>query len=260
MNVFILTDLEGIPGVNSIDQMERGTPQNILAKEQLCKWINKTAEYCRKHGAETVYYLDGHGGGGNVFEEKIDPTLIKCSILDWGELLKAGKIDCQIELGAHARAGTIGGFLDHTISSREWFRYTLGGREFSELAIHAALCGAYNVPIVACIGDETACEQAKEYIPAIVTGAVKKASCRNLCQDHPNAEEIVENAVRQALENYRSIPPYHTSLPTTVELTFYRTDFCEKAMEKAQCEFVRLDARTLQRRVEKIERYADLKI
>ena len=259
MRVFLLTDLEGIPGVNSIDQMERGTPPNTLAKEMLCEWINKTASYCRKYGADTIYYLDGHGGGGNVWEEKIDPTLIKCSIPEWDALLKEGKLDCLIELGSHARAGTIGGFLDHTISSREWFRYTFEGKEYGELALHAVLCGAYNVPIVACIGDEAACLQAKEYIPEIVTGAVKKASCRNLCEDHSNCDEIVEKAVQEALEHYRDIPPYRVSLPATIELTYYRTVLCEKAMQKAKCDFTRLDARTLQKTVDKITCYADLK-
>jgi D-amino peptidase len=259
MNVFLLTDLEGIPGVTTIDQMERGTPPNLLAKERLCEWINKTASYCRKYGADKIYYLDGHGGGGNVDEARIDPTLIKCSIPEWEKLLADGMIDCQIELGAHARAGTIGGFLDHTVSSKEWFRYTLNGEEQSELSIHAILCGAYGVPIVACIGDEAACEQAKEYIPEIVTGAVKKASCRNLCEDYPNADEIVEKTVKKALASYREIPAYRYSLPLTVELTYYRTDMCEKAMGKAKCEFIRLDARTLQKRTDKIEKYSDLK-
>ena len=259
MNVFLLTDLEGIPGVTTIDQMERGTPQNLDAREKLCAWINKTAAYCRQYGADRIYYLDGHGGGGNVDESRIDPTLIKCLIPDWERLLANGLIDCQIELGAHARAGTIGGFLDHTVSSKEWFRYTLNGEEQSELSIHAILCGAYGVPIVACIGDEAACEQAKEYIPEIVTGTVKKASCRNLCEDDPNAEEIVEKTVKKALASYREIPAYRYSLPLTVELTYYRTDMCEKAMGKAKCKFLRKDARTLQKQIFKVESYSDLK-
>lgn len=259
MNVFLLTDLEGIPGVTTIDQMERGTPKNLDAREKLCAWINKTAAYCRQYGADRIYYLDGHGGGGNVDESRIDPTLIKCSIPDWERLLANGMIDCQIELGAHARAGTIGGFLDHTVSSKEWFRYTLNGEEQSELSIHAILCGAYGVPIVACIGDEAACEQAKEYIPEIVTGAVKKASCRNLCVDYPNPEEILEKTVRQALENYKSVSTVSASLPATVELTYYRTDMCEKAMGKAKCKFLRKDARTLQKQIFKVESYSDLK-
>lgn len=259
MNVFLLTDLEGIPGVTSIDQMERGTPENIAAKKLLGKWINKTAAFCRKYGAETVYYLDGHGGGGNVFEEEIDPSLIKCSISDWQELLKAKKIDCLIELGSHARAGTIGGFLDHTISSKTWFRYTLNGREQSELSIHAALCGAYNVPIVACIGDLAACEQAKEYIPEIVTAPVKVASCRNLCKDDPNAEELVEKAIAEALAKFKAMPIFKAELPATIELTYYRTDMCESALAKSTCNPVRIDARTLQKTITRIETYNDLK-
>lgn len=259
MKVFLLTDLEGIPGVNTIDQMERMSPPNMQAKEMLGQWINKTAAYCREFGANTVYYLDGHAGGGNVFEEQIDPTLIKCTIPDWVELLKKGEIDAQIELGAHARAGTLGGFLDHTISSREWFRYTLGGQEYSELALHAALCGVYGVPIVACIGDRAACEQAKEYIPKIVTGEVKVASCRNLCTDLPDPEGIVRETVKQALARYREIPPMQVSLPTTLELTYYRTDMCEKALSRAVGPVERPDARTLRKTLQKIETYADLK-
>jgi len=30
------------------------------------------------------------------------------------------------------------------------------------------------VPVIACTGDETVCEQAKEYIPEMITGAVKR--------------------------------------------------------------------------------------
>ena len=259
MKIFILTDLEGIPGVNSIDQMERMSPPNLQAKKLLGEWTNKTAAYCREFGADTVYYLDGHAGGGNIFPEQIDPSLIKCTIPEWVDLLKRGEIDAQIELGAHARAGTIGGFLDHTISSKEWFRYTLGGVEYSELAIHAALCGVYNVPIVACIGDVTVCEQAKEYIPEIVTGAVKVASCRNLCTDFPNAEEIIRETVKKALESYRKIPPMKVSLPSDVELTYYRTDMCEKALSRAKGPVERVDARTLRKTVDRIETYEDLK-
>ena len=259
MKIFLLTDLEGIPGVTTIEQMERDSLPNLRARELLGEWIDKTAAYCREFGADTVYYLDGHGGGKNVSPEQIDPSLIKCSITDWVDLLKRGEIDAQIELGAHARAGTVGGFLDHTISSKEWFRYTLGGVEYSELAIHAALCGVYNVPIVACIGDVTVCEQAKEYIPEIVTGAVKVASCRNLCTDFPNAEEIIRETVKKALESYREIPPMKVSLPSTVELTYYRTDMCEKALSRAKGPVERVDARTLRKTVDRIETYEDLK-
>ena len=259
MNVFLLTDLEGIAGVSSIDFMDRGGEAYLLAKSLLCKSINLAVEACISHGVEHVYYLDGHGGGGNVDEALIDPRAVKCGISEWQELLRSGAIDCQIELGSHARAGTIGGFLDHTISSKTWFCHRVNGREMSELSMHALVCGAHGVPVVACVGDEAACAQAKEYIPQIYTGAVKRALHRNEAVDYEDADAILTDTVSMALEHYKSVPLYRIDGPATVELTFYRTDFCEKALEKCKTAVERVDARTLRRRVERITSYEDLK-
>ena len=259
MNVFLLTDLEGIAGVTDIDFMDRSGEKYSIARKCLCQSINLAVDACFAAGAENVYYMDGHGGGNNVYEELIDPRAVKCSIPMWEELLKGGKIDCQIELGAHARAGTVGGFLDHTISSASWFCHRVGGVEMSELSMHALLCGAYGVPVVACIGDEVACRQAREYIPGLFVGAVKKAECRNFAVDYENADEILVDCVKTALAGYQSVPLYTLDLPATVELTYYRTDMCEQAFASCAPCVERVDARTLRKRIERIEVYGDLK-
>lgn len=259
MNVFLLTDLEGIAGITDIDFMERGGEKYKLAKEYLCNSINLATQACFESGAETVYYLDGHGGGGNVYEEKIDPRAIKCDLSTWEKLLQNGKIDCQIEIGAHARAGTVGGFLDHTLSSKTFFSHRINGLEMSELSLHALVCGIHGVPIVACTGDETACRQAKEYIPEIFVGAVKKAEIRNLSTNYENADEILTETVKQALKNYKSVPIYTMDTPLTVELTLYRTDMCEEILANCKEPVERIDARTLRKHVEKLTSYQDLK-
>ncbi len=259
MNLFILTDLEGIGGVNDIDFMDRAGEKYVLAQALLSKSIDLAVKTAFDSGADRVYYLDGHGGGGNVIEDMIDARAKKCSIEEWQILLKQGMIDCQIELGSHARAGTIGGFLDHTINSRQWFCHKVNGIEMSELSMHALVCGAYGVPLVACIGDEGACAQAKEYIPEIFVGAVKRADCRNASVTYEGCDGILADTVRSALKNYKSVPIYTVEEPVTVELTFYRTDMCEKALARCGNEVKRVDARTLQRVIQKIKRYEDLK-
>ena len=259
MNVFLLTDLEGIAGVTDIEFMDRAGEKYPIAREALCKSINLATNACFEAGAQTVYYLDGHGGGGNVYAEKIDPRAVKCDLATWEALLREGKIDCQIELGSHARAGTIGGFLDHTVTSREWFSHKVNGVEMSELSLHALVCGAYGVPVVACIGDEVACRQAKEYIPEIVTGAVKRAEMRNFAVDYENADEILVRTVKKALQNVGAVSIYRAQLPATVELTFYRTDMCEATLANCKGPAERVDARTLRKQVEFIGSYWDLK-
>lgn len=260
MNVFLLTDLEGVPGVTSIDYVDKENPLYGAGCRLLEHYIDFVTAICRRCGAETVWYWDGHGGGGNVKEENLKEGAIRADCALWEQLLTERKIDCQIELGSHARAGTVGGFLDHTINSRRWFCHTVNGRESSELSIHAAVCGAYSVPIAVCIGDEAACEQAKEYIPRIHTAAVKKAERRNVCTDYPDADARIEQAVREGLADHRNIPPYRTSLPAEVRLTLYRTDFCEEML--AHCTdpaVTRPDARTLAKTIPALTHYADLK-
>lgn len=259
MNVFLLTDLEGIAGVDDIGYMDRSGEKYARARGYLTHTINLAAGTCFACGAERVFFLDGHGGGGNILEEEIDPRAQRCGIPEWQALLREGRIDCQIELGCHARAGTLNGFLDHTLTSRQWFCHRVNGREMSELSLHALLCGRYGVPVAGCTGDETACAQAAAYIPGIRTGAVKKASCRNLAQTYPDADAILVRTVREALKAYREIPLFGIPAPLTAEVTYYRTDMCDEAFARAAPGTVRVDARTLRRTVERLERYEDLR-
>lgn len=259
MNIFILTDLEGISGVTSIKCIDPSTDDYAYACRKLEESINLASEVCRKNGAENIYYLDGHGGGGNINPENIVPYAIKADIREWQKLISGGKIDFQIELGSHARAGTLGGFLDHTISSARWFSYKINGKEFSELGIHAVFCGAYGVPIAMCSGDETACAQAKEYVPEIITAPVKKAKCRNMCFDYPDADKILGDAIVKAIKNYKEIKPLSISYPANIELTYYRSDMCEEDLSKCTGNAVRVGARTLKKTILKTASYENLK-
>lgn len=253
MNVFLMTDLEGIPGIFSIEDIDRKSENYVFAREKLTAFINLVIEFCKKYGADNIYYLDGHAGGGNVFEENIDSCAKKVTIGGWAQLLKEKKIDCAFELGSHARAGTAGGFLDHTNSSAKVFEYRINGKVHSELSSHAVFNGVYCVPVVLCCGDEAACFQAKEYIPDIVTAPIKIAHKRNECKGYENTDAIIEKAVCEALSKYNIIKPYVVDREITAEMTFYRTDICEVALEHAKFPCVRVDARTLCRTITREE-------
>ena len=129
----------------------------------------------------------------------------------------------------------------------------------SEPSLHATLCGKFGVPVVAVIGDEAACRQAKEYMPGCYTCEVKKATQRNIAVTDPNAYQKMRKIIVSAIENYKSVPLYKVSEPITVEQTFYRTDFCESAIKAQTAPFERVDARTLKKTVSAITDYADLK-
>ncbi len=257
MNFFILTDVEGLPGILTLDQIDRTKPEYAAVRRILTDSINLAAAVAKEYGADKIWYLDGHGGGGNVLEDEVLPIARRVTINDWCEYLRTGAIDCQIELGAHARAGTIGGFLDHTLSSRAIFSIRVNGREYSELSLHAALCGAYDVPITGVIGDEAACRQAVEYVPGICCGVVKTADSRNVCTPVPEAEDVVRDTVSAALQAARAktVLPMKIDLPAEIEITYYRTDYCEDALRRSGDTVRRIDARTLRRTVAELTDY-----
>ena len=258
MNLFILLDLEGIPGVTDVEYMDRKGEKYKDARRYLTRSMNVATEAAFLAGVDKVYYLDGHGGGGTIIEEEVDKRAVKCNIKEWQELVISGEIDVQIELGSHARAGTIGGFLDHTCSSVEFFSYKVNGVEMSEYSLHALFCTAHGVPIIACIGDEVACTQAKEYNPTVFTGAVKIAKIRNEATDYENGYEIIKDTVIESIKNYKSVTLYDLKAPYTVELTYYRTDICDSVMAREPVGTTRVDARTVSRTVEKINTYRDI--
>jgi len=209
MNILLITDLEGVPGVTDIDFADTENEKYQKAKLYLTECINKTGDFCLKYGAEKVYFFDGHGGPkmNNVIDEITDSRLIKTDADGWQNLAKEGKIDACIELGSHARAGTVGGFLDHTMSSKAIFTHRINGEEQSELSLHALFLGEFDIPTVCCIGDKAACDQAKEYISGIVCAPIKTATQRNTCTDEKNPYDIIECAVKEALSSINKIKP-----------------------------------------------------
>lgn len=263
MNIYIRTDIEGIPGITSMDDIiPRGTEAYEKSCRKLEQTLNWVIEACYENGADTVYYRDGHGGGGNIKAENIDPRAVKLEGVTWVDLAREGKFDCCLDVGTHARAGTLGGFLDHTFRSKSIFEYALNGKPCSELTFIAAILGFYDVPCVLCIGDRVACEQAKEDIPEIRTAVVKEGTERNLCHDLPNVEQIIKEATADALKNYRNIPPYKLSFPITVQQTYYRTDMADvvyaRSVENGKS-VERVDARTLRMTVPEFNSYYDLR-
>lgn len=261
MNIFVITDLEGVWGVTSIDYMEKDSELYNKACDYLTDELLFVGKECKKNGADAIYYLDGHGGyGTNVRTDRLPDYMIKKDIDGWVELLKEGKIDFQIELGSHARAGTIGGFLDHTFNSKENFSYKINGTEQSELSVHALIAGIFNIPIVLCIGDKASVNQAKEYIPEIIGVPVKEAQIRNECVLYDDYKERISKGIVDAIGCYKNIKPYLLKAPYEIELTYYRTDMCEKHLMMAKGNVIRKDARTLVKKIDIINTYWDLKI
>lgn len=261
MNVFIMTDLEGISGVNTMTAItEVGGEENRFACERLMADTNAAIDGAFLAGAEKVFVVDGHGAANNFIDELLDERATKVSVKDFSQVIQSEKIAAYIQIGAHAKPGTLNGFLDHVQSSETWYDYRINGTSYGELVQGGTFAGAYGIPCVMVSGDEAACKEAKNcFGENIVCVPVKKGIGRNSaeCCDLKEAEEKIREGVKQGIERAARIEPFKLQMPLNVQLDFTRSDYCDECC-KRRPDVTRIGARTVEMTVEKIVNYGDI--
>lgn len=255
MKVIIMTDLEGLSLVDSIDMMEGEGYK--FACTRLMADLNAAVQGALDAGADEIIVFDGHGGGHNFIPGTLHPAAIHEKNFNADGLFD--NCIAYLEVGLHAKAGTLNGFLDHTQSSRQWFNYYVNGVPQGELCQGALYCGAYDVPVVMVSGDEAACNEARELIEGIECAVVKKAIGRNKaeCIDGDEAERLIREAACRGIKKASEIKPLKTKMPMELKLVLYRSDYCDER-HAANSSLTRVDARTLVKISEKIEKYHDV--
>lgn len=261
MQVMLMTDLEGISGIDRIEQVSDLTgPGHRHALERLMLDINAAVEGALAGGAKVVHVVDGHGGGNNFIGDLLTP---KANWLkekgQWQDYLKSGRIAAYMKVGCHALAGTSNGFLDHTQSSKSWYNYRVNGKRCGETAQGAIFAGAFGVPVVMISGDEAACVEARELLGELALAVVKYGVGRNRARlvDPQKALDLIFKAARAGVGLSASKKPYQPPLPLELTLELYRSDMADEIMQK-RADVERLDARTVRRRVGQINSFSDL--
>jgi D-amino peptidase len=247
MKIYIHTDLEGISGIDNIEMMARDHARHREALENLMKDLNAAIDGAFAGGADHVTVLDSHGGGGNFILDMLDKRVendTKPNKKWWGILDES--YNATFFIGAHAMAGTINGFLDHTQSSATWFNYSVNGRKMGELAQWAMVAGAYNVPLVMVSGDEAACVEARQFFQPVETAIVKRGMGRNRAElvSLEEARNRIREAARKSIGIVKNARPFVPSKPMEIILEFTRADYCDGAASRGA---ERIDARKVRK-------------
>lgn len=256
MNVLLMTDIEGITGVDSIDMIPRESEGYIKACRELMHDTNAAIAGFYDAGVDTVYVYDGHGGGSNFIDEMLDSRAVRLFRHNWHDYVSGGKIHAYAEVGLHAMAGAENAFLEHTQSSKTWFDYKINGVSCGELIQGAAYVGAYDIPMIFVSGDAAICEESKRFIPGIATATVKYANCRNSATSLPEKEAraLIRKAACESVLLANKIKPYKISFPAEILVTFQRTDYCDEAALKNE----RISSRTVRKVITEITDFASL--
>ena len=246
--IYIHTDLEGISGIDKGEMIPRESPDYSYCVERLMADVNAAVDGAFLGGADHVTVLDSHGGGNNFDLSLLDKRAefdTKQNNKWWGKLDES--YWGSFFIGAHAMAGTLNGFLDHTMNSKTIFNYSVNGRKMGELGIWAYVCGHFNVPMIMVSGDLAAVNEASQFFSGVETASVKTSISRLQAQLVPDdtAEDCIRMAAKRAVNKEGRTLPFKPLLPMEIKMEFMRGDYCDEIATKPDIE--RIDARNIRK-------------
>ncbi len=233
MRVHIISDMEGVAGIVKWEQTGGSEPLFQEGRRLYTEEINAAVRGARVGGATEIVVMDCHGsGGGTTFNNLVPDQLdAGCEYVvqdRWTEytgFLEEG-CDAALFVGMHARAGTAGGVLAHTVSGQEWQNLWFNGVAVGETGINAALCGTWDCPVLLVTGDEATCAEGRELLgEGLTTVVVKKGlgpfSARQVAP--LKARELIEAGAKEALSDLKAVPPYDPGSPCEIVVEYKGT-------------------------------------
>lgn len=201
--VLLIADLEGVAGVDSVEDLIAGSPGYERARELLTAELNHAIGGLLAAGYEAVRVSDSHQSGSgepSVLREALHPSAELCFEENWYSARMFEGVSAVACLGMHAAAGTAG-FAPHTVDFLSTWEH--GGQRLSEVEILLALAAEEGVPVGFVSGDDV--------LEASLGGRVafvrtKQAlSPRRACSRVPG--EVYAELARAAALPPRPVPP-----------------------------------------------------
>ena len=209
--VMILTDLEGCSGTEGYEDsgignkvFNGGTSVQCLANE-----INACAEGLLEGGATSILVWDCHGGGRNVPHDLL---------LDGIEMCMTNEATCHmafldhsfcatVQIGAHAKQGTLDGYLNHTRNSHGAALTALNGKPIGEPEFGIFRAAYFKVPTLLVAGDYAACRDALAFQgKPLETVVCKRGFSRYSVMHYPPEKVLSEirEKSKRAMQNLAS--------------------------------------------------------
>jgi len=247
--IYIHTDMEGLSGVGLGEMIDDNHPDRRYSVERLMADTNAAVDGAFAGGATHVTVLDSHGGGGNFDLNLLDKRAeydTKPNGKWWGIL--DGSYYATFFIGAHAKAGTSCGFLDHTQSGTSIYNYLINGRKAGELAQWAMVASHFDVPLIMASGDAAAMLEAVDFFGDIEVAAVKYGISRSRARLIPDdeASALIRGAAKRAVEKPGRVPCFKPTLPMEIKIEFMRADWCDSCVT-GNNKTERIDARSMRK-------------
>jgi D-amino peptidase len=224
VKIFISADMEGISGVERVEDVISGLPGYEVFRRVMAGDVNAVVEGAFDGGATEVVVADGHARMTNIRPADLDPRARLKSGMSRDLLQLKGvsrEFDAVLYVGYHAMSGTPVGVLSHTYMS-SLLDVRVNGVSRGEAEINAYALATLGVPVVFLSGDDVTIAQARAVIGDVEYVQTKRATGR-LSADHRPLEEsrrLLTERARNAVAGLTGTRPEPPLLeePVTVEI------------------------------------------
>ena len=237
MKILIATDMEGITGVTTWDQVTPGHAEYARFRKLMTQDVNAAIRGAMDAGADEIIVADGHWNGSNILVEELDSRARLNTGTPSPFSMMQGideSVDGVIFIGYHARNGTPNAVLDHTWSSRTVANVWLNDILTGEYGLNAAVAGHFGVPVTMVSGDQTACAQVADLLGNIEMAVVKQAVGRFSaeCLTPQASQELIHMSAVRAVKRLTEgdMPdPFTLETPVSVTVEFFQSDMSDRA-------------------------------
>ncbi|MCL5032648.1 MAG: M55 family metallopeptidase [Thermotogae bacterium] len=241
MKIYISTDMEGLPGINSWHQVSDKDPR-FLNKylEETLQWVVDGVRASKQNSnVDQILVCDSHALGENIsydFTEYDDRLyLLRGGLRDY--YMMAGldeSFSTVFFVGYHAGVGAIHGIMDHTYSSASVHTMKINGMRMNETLINAAFAGEFGMPVSLVIGDHALVDELKDTLQSTVLIETKTGLSRFAAIMRPKnvlKREVIAG-VKTALDRTydKSIKPYKFNSPYELDVEFNSTEMADESM------------------------------
>ncbi|MFD8711418.1 M55 family metallopeptidase [Streptomyces anulatus] len=178
MKLLISVDMEGVSGIVHSSETNPERYDYQRGRELMTADANVViAGVLDADPTAEVLVADAHGTFRNLLPEQLDrrARLVRGKPRSLNMLAGLDEeTDAALFVGYHVRAGEGPGVLAHTMNG-EILDVRVAGRSLGEIGLNAAMAGHLGVPVVLLSGDDAACAELNDLVPAAVTVPVKEA-------------------------------------------------------------------------------------
>jgi len=170
MKIYISTDMEGVAGVVSWNEMEPPTGREWTAMQDTeLNWlIQEIQNSPLNNQIEEIVICDSHARGENLRYGVINDKRISWIRGYPRPFYMMEGLDSSFNLvmfiGYHARIGSWHGVMDHSYSSSAIYNIRLNGTEVGEVEINTYFAGWHGVPVGLVSGDDILRHQLKGFL------------------------------------------------------------------------------------------------